>query len=132
MLLTFPSSGTAVRYRRLNGVSKADRTSSGMASLSAVTWTAAAVPSTCTSASAIVGAPNAEMPSSSQIGIFLQRCADMESPVWVLQVASSAPIRGSGAKSKNEILRHDYLLTSQRCPMITQALSGVSVVEPAR
>jgi hypothetical protein len=36
--LTFPFSGTDVRYRRLNGVSKADRMS-GMASLSVVTWT---------------------------------------------------------------------------------------------
>jgi hypothetical protein len=37
-LLTFQFSGTAVRYRRLNGVANADRTS-GMASLSVVTWT---------------------------------------------------------------------------------------------
>jgi hypothetical protein len=69
-LLTFPFSGTDVRYRRLNGVSKADRTS-GMVSSSVVTWTAANVPSTCTSAWAIVGTPTAEMPSSSQIGMYL-------------------------------------------------------------
>jgi hypothetical protein len=44
-LLTFPFSGTAVWYRRLNGVSNADRTS-GIASLSVVTWTASALMAT--------------------------------------------------------------------------------------